>query len=152
MMSSKRIRLAIGLAFVLVVIAMGLTLDFGSQADNRMSAVCTAMDGPVGELQMFRWDNGLTASGANWQSVLSNGVQEAREADRDEIAAAVRQDAAGFDRFYELASPELRPALKRQRALALDAEKGFAHRGDPQVAADALQIGRYGLTECGFAP
>ena len=79
-------------------------------------------------------------------------MREAREADRAEIAAAVNQDTAGFERFYEAASPDLRPALKRQRVLALDAEKGFARRSDPQVAADALQISDYGLTECGFAP
>ena len=113
--------------------------------------MCAAMDGPVGDLQEFGWDNGITHSSASWIQVLSDGVWKAQEADRVPIATAVRADLEGFDRLYRASPKSLRPALHRQRALALDAKSGFAQRGDAQVVADALRIARYGNAECGFA-
>ncbi len=145
-------RKSLGLSFVIVLLFVGVGLIIVRlRPADRRSAVCAALEHNVGDLDVIAWGNGYTLSGANWIGVLTDGVQFGREADRVGMAAAVTQDSDGYARLYDAAPDDFKPVLKRQHTLAVDAVGGFAHRNDPQVNADSMEIYRFGSSECDLA-
>lgn len=109
---------------------------------------CAALSAPVDGLGGYRWDNGLTSSGPEWISVLTDGTTEADAPSRAAIASAVDADADGFDRFRAALPDVLRPVADRQVARASDAD---VDRSGPQVEADARALARHGALACNLA-
>jgi hypothetical protein len=141
-------RLLVGsavLAFVLVAVAGVVVVR---RHHHGAPEVCRAMDAPVPGLGAIAWDNGYTYTGSELESVLTNGVQHAKRPDRVKIATAVKRDDAGYQRLHDALPTDLRPALERLRALAVDAGAGYAHRKDAQVSADVRRIGGYAIDRC----
>ena len=132
-------------AFALVAVA-GVVVVRRHQ--HEVPEVCLAMLAPVPGLGEIAWDNGYTLSGSELEGVLTDGVQYAKRSDRVKIAAAVQRDDAGYKRLHDALPTDLRPALDRLRALAVDADAGYAHRKDPLVSDDVGRIGGYAIDRC----
>ena len=136
---------------VLILGAVGAVVVHRNR-QHRHQALCTALNAEVVGLpeieEAIDASAGMSRSGPTWDLVLTEGVRETTVVNRAQIAAAVRGDTEGFERLLDRSPQRLRPALHRQRDLASDAERSFMHWNDPQVAADALQIGRFGSDEC----
>jgi hypothetical protein len=137
-------------ALIVACIAGYLSVIDGFWTPHRTKPVCAALDRPVGSLQLFRWDNGITESGATWNAVLGEGVIYADAPGRRQIAVAVREDRAGYERLRAAVPTEFRPALGRLRLLASDPASGLANRFRPQVVRDALSVTRFAAAECGY--
>jgi hypothetical protein len=90
-------------------------------------------------------DNGVTSSGAEWSSVLTQGVTDADGPSRSEIATTVQADPEGYDRFRSALPDDLHPASDRLRTLALDPD---SDRAAPSVLRDAQALSLYRTRTC----
>lgn len=137
----------------MVLVALAL-LVAGAYAFDRLiddDESCAALAAPVASFGGFSWDNGITSSGSEWISVLTDGVIHADEADRARIAVAVQADEDGFDQFRGSLPEDLRPTADRLHALALDPDEAFRRRSDRSVERDVSAISRHGLLTCNLA-
>lgn len=131
---------AFGIASVLVLDPFG--------GDER----CATLGSEVESLGPVAWDNGFTSSAPAWSVVLSDGITEARDDDRAEIAAAVAADADGYERFLAaLDDEQAEAAAERLHALLLDPQAAADRADDPEVASDARAVTRPGLMDCSIA-
>ena len=109
---------------------------------------CGALAEPVAGLDGYAWDNGITSSGAEWLSVLTQGVTDADGPSRSEIAATVEADPEGYDRFRAALPDALQPEADRLHELALDPD---SDRTAPSVGRDARALSRHGTLTCNLA-
>lgn len=139
-------RAFVGLAAVLCLAAVGLVVG-RTMTDSGTD--CTAVGARVAGLEGFGWDNGITSSGSEWASVLTDGVTEADDPSRHEIARAVQSDEAGYQRFRGELSDDAAVAADRLRQVAGDPAAGNA-ADSQQIEQDSDVLRRHALDECGL--
>jgi len=127
-------------AVAVVVLVVGRTVVRDDDA-------CAALGEQVAGLEGFGWDNGVTSSGPEWLSVLTDGTTEADAPSRQQIAAAVAADEAGYERFRSALPDDLEPAADRLHEVALDPA---ADRADGSVERDAAALRAHGTRACNF--
>lgn len=145
-----------GVALLVMVASGGLWLstrliENAAPQPGHRSALCASLAEDVPGVGTIHWDNGITAGGSAWIQVLgTDGLQYADSPSRERIATGVAADSDGFQRVRSAAPDDLRPALDRLRALALDPALAAARADDPALNDDIMAVVR--TSDCGWAP
>lgn len=140
-------------SLVIVVAVVAAVWGAGAWVVGRLDqsgppAVCRALAANVDNLHGFAWDNGYTASGSEWGSVLTDGVESAERSERPSIATAVRADTEGYERLLHEVPTHLRSAVARLHTLVVYPERAYEHRADASVRADSLALSRFSVERC----
>ena len=125
---------------------------FGGLADTgqtKAAPVCKDLNRQVVGLTEIRWANGTTASGGQWISALTDGVQYANPASRRMVATTVAADSSGFSAIVAQLDPETRAQFERLRLAATHPDDPSARPGDPDTE-HALSVARsLAMNKCG---
>lgn len=152
-----------GLIAAVVVAAMVALGVWRLSGDDR-PAVCDALSADVLGVESVAWDNGVTAVGGSWYGVLTDGPVQVDPDQQAELAQAVADDDAGFERLVGRLDEGDAAAATRLRDLVLDTSEPAAERRvdpDPQAAdrtalpeveADIARLRTIIVQTCGDAP
>lgn len=135
---------AVLVAVVLVIAAaVGLRLVTSPEPD----ALCVGLGGRVFGLEIIRWDNGFSESGPSWLAALTNGVAHGDAATRQDIAATVAADAAGYEKMVAGLGPTDRAAFDRLRLAATHPDQ-VAPADDPEIASAIASVRSLAGSRC----
>lgn len=133
---------AVGAATVALVVATAAAcVPSGSE-------VCDALRATPEGLEEISTQGGTADERAAWFTVLTTGVLAADPGSREQMAAAVAADAAGFERILA-ASDELEAQLRLLRDLAADPARGTAMSSAPDTVEAARDVSAFVGEECG---
>ena len=136
-------------ASLLVVLAYVWFRGVADTGQAKATPVCNALESQVAGLKEIRWANG-TASGGQWISALTDGVQYANPASRRAVANTVAADSSGFVAIAAQLDPETRAQFERFRLAATHPDDPSARPGDPDTE-HALSVARSLATnKCGY--
>lgn len=121
-------------ALVVIAAAAGVAVwRFGG--DDR-PAECDALSDRVLGVESVDWDDGVTGVEGSWYGVLTDGPVQVDAEQQAELARAVADDDAGFERLVDRLDAEDAAAATRLRELLLDTSVAPAERRvdpDPQA-------------------
>ncbi len=146
----RRPTAAKAVAVAAVVLSLAVTGFVLGRALTGGGTDCSVVASRVSGLDGFAWDNGITSSGSEWISVLTDGATRADDASRRSIAAAVRADDDGFRRFRTELPADEASAAERLREFVVDPDASASRVGATHER-DATTLQDFGLDECGLA-
>jgi hypothetical protein len=130
-----------------VVVAVAVVASIVGACVPSSKEVCDALRATPEGLEEVTSQGGEAVDRASWFTVLTTGVLAADPASRDEVAAAVAADTAGFDRIVA-AAPEVEVELRLLRDLAADAATGATMSSAPDTVQAAAVVSDFVGDEC----
>jgi hypothetical protein len=133
-----------------VALLAGLSVfGVGCLRDHREEERCRKLGARVEGIDGFEWANGFTASGSEWSSVLTDGVQQADAESRAELAEAVAADEDGFRSWSAALPSDAEAAAGRLRELVLQPDEAAERAHGPDVDAAVTTVWRESR-DCGY--
>ncbi len=143
-------RLFIAVPFIVVVVAVTGFATKQSLA-NLGPDPCYRLNGVnVGNLGSFNLVGG-SAAGAQWMSVLTDGISDPAPNERQAIVAAIDKSSAAATQLTRSLPLSLRPVVARLIAVAGSASVGETDRSGVTVTADIRKLQNYAFQVCGDA-